>query len=45
MTCDHCKQAVKGSRSIEGPSGYGEKTAMVQYDEMKTNEAALKKAV
>jgi copper chaperone len=50
MTCDHCKQSVEVAlQKVPGVQearvDLEQKTATVRYDETKTNEAALKKAV
>lgn len=50
MTCDHCKQTVEGAlQKVPGVQearvDLQKKTATVRYDETKTNETALKKAV
>ncbi|PTX58920.1 copper chaperone [Melghirimyces profundicolus] len=50
MTCGHCKQSVEGALEKvpgveEARVSLEEKTATVQFDETKTDIAALKQAV
>ncbi|OYD08918.1 copper chaperone CopZ [Paludifilum halophilum] len=50
MTCDHCKQAVKGAlEKVQGVKkaevDLKEKTATVQYDESQANTDQMKEAV